>query len=149
MTLQRKTELKRGTSQLKRTPLARGKSAGLSRKGRLKPRSDKRAKFMSEVRAPQVAALVKAGVTCELGLIVDRASALMGGPAVCTKRIGGLHELRKRSAGGSLVNPDNLRPACNRCNGWVEDHPKEAYQLGLVVRQGDTDWERLGKRADP
>jgi len=149
MTLQRKTELKRGTSQLKRTPLARGKSTGLSRKGRLKPRSDKRADFMREVRAPQVAALVKAGATCELGFIVNRASALMDGPAVCTKRIGGLHELRKRSAGGSLVNPANLRPACNSCNGWVEDHPKEAHQLGLVCREGDPDWESLGKRADP
>jgi hypothetical protein len=61
----------------------------------------------------------------------------------CTQRLEGLHERRKRSAGGSLTNRQNLIPACNRCNQWVEDHPIEAHRIGLVVRSGDDEWREL------
>lgn len=63
---------------------------------------------------------------------------------VCSgSRIGGLHERRKRSAGGSLTNRQNLIPACNSCNQWVENYPLEARLIGLVVRAGDDEWEEL------
>lgn len=55
----------------------------------------------------------------------------------------GLHERRKRSAGGSLTNRQNLIPACNHCNGWVEDNPLAARAIGLAVRPGDPEWEEL------
>lgn len=61
------------------------------------------------------------------------------------------HERRKRSAGGSILNPDNLVGACNRHNEWVEDNPGLARQLGgtrLVVREGDPEYEALSKRWD-
>lgn len=63
---------------------------------------------------------------------------------VCTTYTEGLHERRKQSAGGSLVKPANLVPACNPCNSWVEDNPTEARSLGLAVRSGDTEWDELG-----
>jgi hypothetical protein len=69
----------------------------------------------------------------------------------CAGRIQGLHERRKRSAGGSLVNPENLIPACNWSNGFVEDQPaliRDLFGQALVVREGDEDWERLGARND-
>lgn len=58
----------------------------------------------------------------------------------CTRRMDGLHHLRKRSAGGGRRNPANVLRSCNNGNGWVEDHPDLARLAGLVVRQGDPLW---------
>jgi hypothetical protein len=63
--------------------------------------------------------------------------------ASCTGRLEGMHERRKRSAGGSLTNRQNLLPSCNRCNVAVEDHPLEAHRIGLVVRPGDPEFKEL------
>jgi hypothetical protein len=102
---------------------------------------------MSEDRVPRIEAIVAAGVGCLIGPMLADAGLVSG----CSGRVEGLHERRKRSAGGSLVNPENLIPACNRCNGWVEDNPRlvrEVFDTELVVREGDAEWVRLGARAD-
>jgi hypothetical protein len=44
------------------------------------------------------------------------------------------HELRKRSAGGSITDPENVVLLCNHHNQMVENRPIEARALGLVVR---------------
>lgn len=67
----------------------------------------------------------------------------------CQGHATGLHERRKRSSQGSLVNPANLVPACNIGNGWVEDWPIQAHRLGLVVRPGDDEWFALAASNDP
>ena len=54
---------------------------------------------------------------------------LLGTP--CFGPVNG-HELVKRSAGGSIVDPGNVVLLCNAHNTAVEDHPKEARRLGLV-----------------
>jgi hypothetical protein len=103
---------------------------------------------MASTRAPAVRKLVESGEMCRIGPLL---SAEGLGPN-CMIVVQGLHERRKRSAGGSLTNPDNLIPACNVCNGWVEDFPKlarEVFGSMLVVREGDAEWESLGRRADP
>ena len=49
------------------------------------------------------------------------------------------------------MNPNNLIPACNWSNGFVEDQPaliRDLFGQVLVVREGDEDWERLGARND-
>lgn len=102
---------------------------------------------MATDRAPRVQRLVEAGVGCLIGPLLDTA----GVDVRCRGIVEGLHERRKRSAGGSLVNPENLIPACNVCNGWIEVEPGDArYLFGsvLVVREGDPEWDRLGRRAD-
>jgi len=43
------------------------------------------------------------------------------------------HHLKKASAGG-LFTLDNLVQLCAAHNDWVEDHPKEATTMGLVIR---------------
>ena len=43
------------------------------------------------------------------------------------------HELLKRAQCGSYLDPDNCIWCCNHCNGWIEDHPREARKRGLVV----------------
>lgn len=134
-----------GGSTLKRTPLAQ--------------RSPARVAFMAEVRAPAVRSAIEAQQHCEVGRILRLfpstaiyAERCFGAPLEGESRDGwGYHERRKRSSAGSLVNPHNLLWSCPRCNGAVEDHPfvvREATGSMLIVRPGDQEWDRLGKRAD-
>lgn len=88
-----------------------------------------------------VAATLAVSSTCAVGPRIRRLVVHYRG---CRHRATGLHHLRKRSAGGALCDPDNVLPCCDVCNGWIEDHPREAHRLGLVVREGDKRWARLG-----
>lgn len=157
MALERKTPMRRDgegarrfantRSELKRSPIEGG--AALSRTGRIKPRSDKREAIYSTERRPYIQSLAAAGVRCEIGPIL----AELGIRGQCTGRLEGLHERRKRSAGGSLVNRLNLVPACNGCNGYLEDAVGEDRAAiegcdALVVRPGHPEFDRLGARAD-
>ncbi len=145
--LERKTPLNRGTSELRRTPLDRGTSQ-LARSGRLAPRSAARSKQMKEDRVPLVLAYIEAGITCEISPVLED----LGISHHCAHEIGGLHERRKSGTGGSRVNRANLVPACNWCNGFLEDAVGSDRVLiedsFLVVREGDSEWEQLSKRRD-
>lgn len=99
-------------------------------------------------RVALVRELVAAGVRCEIGHVVAAAGIA---PFRCTGRIGGIHERRKRSSSGSVSIGRNLIPACNWCNGWVEDNAGPARDLfgsWLVLREGDPEWEALGIRSE-
>jgi hypothetical protein len=65
----------------------------------------------------------------------------------CTGRAQGMHHLRKQSAGGVRISEANTLRSCNPCNGWVEDHPDEAEEAGLVVGFRHPLYEALGRRA--
>lgn len=52
-------------------------------------------------------------------------------PSPCFGSVNG-HEIVKRSQGGSLTDLDNIVLLCNRHNDYLEDHPREARELGLV-----------------
>lgn len=83
---------------------------------------------------------------CQAGLRFRRA----GFPRLanrCTGIATELHHLRKRSSAGALANPENVLPVCSACNLTVEDHPEEARKAGLVVREGDSQWDALSSRA--
>lgn len=112
----------------------------LARGRRLAARSPRRARFMAKVRVPLVRSMFAESPWCELGERI----ATVDEDHVCTRRAEGLHELRKRSAGGSMTNRANLLRACNACNGWVENFPRLAHWVRLVVREGDPLWEDLG-----
>ncbi len=59
------------------------------------------------------------------------------------------HHRRKASAGGSYTVQNGVS-ACLTHNLWVEEAPVDARTvLGgfLVVREGDPEWESLGRRA--
>lgn len=102
---------------------------------------------MASERAPLVSGLAAAGVRCEVGHVLAAAGVT---PFRCRIEMEGLHERRKRSSAGSLVAAGNLIPACNWCNGWIEDHPAEARAVAgdwLVLREGDPEWGELGRRA--
>lgn len=41
-------------------------------------------------------------------------------------------ERLRRSAGGSITDPDNVRPVGRLCHDWIGAHPKLAREWGLV-----------------
>jgi 5-methylcytosine-specific restriction endonuclease McrA len=50
----------------------------------------------------------------------------------CTRQATTVHELLKRSRGGSITDRDNCITACTFCNGAVEDYPIEAHLRGFA-----------------
>lgn len=56
----------------------------------------------------------------------------------CQLRSDCVHELRKRSQGGSILDPANLVAACHVCNGLVEDWPIQAHDRGFVLWAGES-----------
>lgn len=156
--MRRKKALSSDGSELRRTELARRNMESApkpQKRTAIKARSAKRAALMREARAPLISRLARGGVVCEIGPLLGRLGV---DPVPCTGRLEGLHERRKRSSAGSLLVAENLIPACNRCNGWVEDRlpvlaagdPERWAALKglLVVREGDPAWDRLGSRAE-
>lgn len=56
---------------------------------------------------------------------------------VCTHREEGIAHLKKKSQGGKDTH-ENTRLSCNACNGWCEDNPIKARELGLVILRDET-----------
>lgn len=84
---------------------------------------------------------------CQLGPLWRAASIRLGRPELdrCTGRATCWHERRKRSSTGSILKRENLMASCSSCNGLVEDEADVARDLELVCREGDEDWDRLGR----
>lgn len=55
------------------------------------------------------------------------------------------HHLLKASQGGAYTE-ENLVTLCVGHNDWVEDQPRAAYALGLVIRRGDHPADALRRR---
>lgn len=106
-------------------------------------------------RAALVGELIAAGVRCEIGHVLAAAGV---SPFPCTGAAEGIHERRKRSASGSMTIGANLIPACNGCNGWIEDwldvladeDDPEWVPMArfLVCRPGDDGFDDLGVRSE-
>lgn len=102
----------------------------------------------SEERVPLVRSMLDADPYCELARLIRRVTPSY---ADCQRNAIGLHELLKRSHGGSITDPENLLRCCSPCNSWVEDNPTLAWRAGLVVRAGDThdDIRRRWRHPEP
>ncbi len=46
-----------------------------------------------------------------------------------------VHEPHTRGRGGSFLDVENTIALCRRCHDWVHTHPKEAAELGLLLRK--------------
>lgn len=92
----------------------------------LRPRSKKTAKVYRDERVPLVVEILEERPWCEIRF-----------DANCTGRSTCVHEKRKRSQGGSLLDRVNLMASCANCNSAVEDNPVEAHDRGFVIRRGD------------
>lgn len=104
---------------------------------------------MKEDRIPLVKALVEAGVTCEISMVLEE----LGIEHRCQRQISGMHERRKSGQGGSRKNRNNLIPACSWCNGYIEDAVGEHRDLIdgsylVVAIETHPEWDALSKRHD-
>ena len=43
------------------------------------------------------------------------------------------HELVSRGRGGSIVDPENVRPVSRACHRWITEHPGDAEAAGLAL----------------
>ena len=50
----------------------------------------------------------------------------------CGSRAQDLHEIVRRSQGGSIVSDENTIPLCRPCNDALADGPAWGYGLGLI-----------------
>lgn len=110
--LKRKTPIKRGDSQLKRTRIA--------------PRSRKMKAIYTE---RQQLVRSRVGRPCQMKT------------PVCTGRTETLHERWTRGRSGNTAHailcPANVVDSCLRCNAWVEENMGLAEEMGLIVKGSD------------
>lgn len=52
-----------------------------------------------------------------------------------------VHEIVRRSQGGSILDEDNLMVVCRPCHQRIGNYPQLAFDLGLAKRG----WERFSK----
>lgn len=105
----------------------------------INPRSEKRERYMREVRRPAVRQAVGDGrQPCEVRI-----------EGVCTGYVESIHETAPRGRFGGLeaaVAAGETKRTCNACNGWLSEHPREAQERGLL-RSNTQDGRRA--RFDP
>ena len=118
--------MKRKKPLQQKTPLKRG--------GKLNQRSQKTTKKYEE-RRPLVARLLKERPACEACPVFARHD----GVATFTQRASvDIHEVVRRSQGGSILDESNLLAVCRVCHRRIGDYPALAFSLGLA-KHG---WER-------
>lgn len=95
-------------------------------------------------RRAVVAGLLEARPKCQAGVLigtrllndmgaVPRTAAEAATAARCTVRTKHVHEVLRRSAGGSILDKDNLLALCETCHRFCHEHPRIARELGLLV----------------
>lgn len=124
---------------MKRTPMKRSTK-------RLPWKSAKREAITAE-RRDFVARILAERPTCE-GLFYLRAivngladrdqRAVVSAMRTCTQRSAEVHELKKRSRGGSILDDDNVAALCHWCHAWTEAEPRLATEAGLLIPS----WQR-------
>ena len=56
----------------------------------------------------------------------------------CVRLADDVHEPLMRSRGGSITQPENLKPLCRPCHTYITDEqPDWAYELGLLIHSWD------------
>lgn len=117
-------------------------------KKKMRYRSNEMARMYRAERVPLVREMLAEDPNCELFNRIRRVDPTYRD---CQRRAIGLHELKKRSAGGSITDRDNLLRCCGPCNSAVEDNPDMAWRCGLVMRHGESiaDVRRRWLRPEP
>ncbi len=106
-TLQRRA----GPNWAKRTPLNRQSAKA---KALVTPRK----KCIAAVRA-------RSGNRCEVRIAT-----------ICTGWHDHTHEIKARSAGGSITDPANCLAVCYPCHRWIDEHANAARELGFIAPRG-------------
>lgn len=123
----RRTELKRGTKELKRTELRRGDSQ--LKRTRIKPRKSKaKADYDAELDRLTPALYARANGLCELRI-----------PGVCKGgRVQMARHHRQMKSQGGPNTMANVRVICELgCHRWVHRHVERSYLMGWLVKSHD------------
>lgn len=56
---------------------------------------------------------------------------------VCTSLWTDMHEVLRRSQGGSAVDPGNILCVCRSCHDWIHNNVAEAKKRGLLKSRGE------------
>lgn len=67
---------------------------------------------------------------CQVCPRIQSVNGLGRTPPVCGGPLD-VHEILSRSAGGSILDPDNVLVTCRNGHMWIGDNPKQALALGL------------------
>ena len=53
-------------------------------------------------------------------------------PKICTRQVTDVHHMKGR-IGNLLTDPTYFLAVCRPCHNWIEEHPKEAKELGYSI----------------
>jgi 5-methylcytosine-specific restriction endonuclease McrA len=87
------------------------------------------------LRRPLVARLLKERPLCEACPVFAAHDVVV---VYVQRSSQDVHEIVRRSQGGSILDEDNLMVVCRPCHQRIGNHPQLAFELGLA-RHG---WER-------
>lgn len=107
----------------------------LKRSGKLNQRSAKTKKIYEE-RRPLVERLLSERPLCEACPVFaqhDEKTTYVRNPSV------DIHEIVRRSQGGSILEESNLLAVCRSCHRRIGDYPALAFSLGLAKRSWEND----------
>lgn len=88
----------------------------------------KKQEALYKKRRPLVAEMLREQPACEACII---RGTYLGQSTVNQRPATDVHELVRRSQGGSILDRKNLITICRPCHTWVTSHPLEAEALGL------------------
>ena len=110
------------------TPMKRSQLRPVSKK-RLEVNRQRKAKMVAHFGDPRT-------WKCQIGILIG---------TKCFGEVHG-HEILSRSRAGrtdeNLLDISNIVLACDYHNGWIEDNPKKAHELGLTIHA----WEAKPKK---
>ena len=112
--------MKRG-KPLKRTPLAK---------------RSKKTKDLYAKRIPLVKRLLHERPFCEACPIFASHDGLI---TYIRQKSVDIHELKRRSQGGSILDEKNLMAVCRQCHRRIGEHPQLAFDLGLSIHGWEND----------
>lgn len=124
--------MKRGGPLRRNKPLKGGKP--LKRSGRLKHRSKKQEELYVE-RRKLVARMLQERPFCEACPVFAQHD---GNVTYVRRGSVDIHEIVRRSQGGSIVDESNCMAVCRPCHQRIGENPELAFSLGLA-KHG---WER-------
>jgi len=118
--MERKKPIKRSKPPKQKTPLKRGAPP--------KKRS-KKTEATYEKRRPFVAKILSERPNCEACVVFakhDGKTTFIQRPSV------DVHELIRRSQGGSILDENNVLAVCRQCHTRIGNNPQLSFDLGLA-----------------
>lgn len=106
------------------------RSTPLKRKKPISPVSNKRVAENRERDRIRFDVIERSRGRCEASAVIARVDPVAA--SNCLGRGSEMHELKKRSRGGSITDPANIVWICRPCHEWTEAEPETALRVGLL-----------------